>query len=283
MATPDELNDADLLKGVVEHGSKLLAAAQRQHEQTYGRITDDPRWSFPWPLRFEIQHRYLFTASLDAFDVALGTLRQRPSQQAFAAVRFLAETLVTVRWLCEPSDATERDLRSRRVLLGSIERARKLGRHVKSDDPKAAEVIAQVGRMRDRLLEISKEDGFDHLRASPDRKWLFDKHLAEIGYGAFALLSELGSHPGPLGVMFYAMDPRSKVADVNFSGAVPERAFWASIAYESFANICEELGRVREWDSWLDEDAAALVDAAIPTLRKAVDRWGTSRGFTGDE
>lgn len=199
--------------------------------------------------------------------------------QGLGAVRFLAETLVTARWLGELTNDFERVRRARRTLLGSIERAGRLGRHARPDDVHAVEVIDQAKRMKDTLLEISKADGFAHLRFAADRKWLFDRYLGEIGYGMFALLSELGAHPGPLGILFFAMDPKSCVVDARFGGAFPDRAYWASIAYTMFAHICDELGRLRGWDSWLDNDVEALIDAASPFLAEAGERWEEHRGF----
>lgn len=38
-----EVDRRPSLEAVIEHGAQLLAAAGRQHEQTYGSITDDPR------------------------------------------------------------------------------------------------------------------------------------------------------------------------------------------------------------------------------------------------
>jgi hypothetical protein len=79
------------------------------------------------------------------------------------------------------------------------------------------------------------------------------------------------------------MDPKSRVIDARFAGAFPDRAYWASVAYEIFAHTCDEVGRLRGWDSWLDTDVVALADAASPFLAEAGARWQQHRGFESKE
>jgi hypothetical protein len=273
------MDDDELLKQIVCHGGRLLLAVQHQHEQTFDPVSEDPRWHFPWPLSFDLQHRYLMTTALDAFDVTIGTLQKRASQQAFGAIRFVAEALATARWLCEPPGGSERQRRAYCLVLGGIKRTQNLIRNAPTGDPSAASAGAQAAQMKEELMRVAREDGFTSLSASPDRRWLFTSYMPEMGYALFALLSELGSHPGPFGVLFYAMDPKSKVIDFSYTGAVPERAYWASMAYHLFTSLCAELGAVRGWHAWLDTEGVSLLDEASPLLLEAGRRWEARRGL----
>jgi hypothetical protein len=172
-------------------------------------VRDDPRWISPFPLRPELQLRYLYFQAVDAFDVASSALGLRASSVGIGAVRFLAECHVQVRFLVEVT-GSERQKRAHRLIQSGIDRVRKLG------GPRL------TGREADdaenRLAQIAREDGVQHVRAAPGREHLF-KTYTKPGYVFFATLSELGSHPGFLHLVPFFTDPETRMINVNLSGA----------------------------------------------------------------
>jgi hypothetical protein len=64
-----------LLAKVIDGCAQVLHEATKQHEATFGEITDEERWGYLFPLRFEIQVRALFQQGLDALRSLLHRLK----------------------------------------------------------------------------------------------------------------------------------------------------------------------------------------------------------------
>jgi hypothetical protein len=255
-----------------EEGEKLHRMASTIHAVTFGTVKDDPRWSSPLPLRFDIQIRHLFGIVLDAFALALQGLSERASPAALGSLRLMAETSVTMAWLCEEPHPSERNLRAMRHLLGTLRRAQQ---HVTkdmamSDDAALRTTAKAVKDAIEHLKGIAREDGFKILREAPGRQYLFDRFLGD--YAAFATLSELGSHPGPLYLaVFHITEPG--MVDVRETGAELERAFFLAWALQQLAATCETTGAARGWEPWLVRDWRPTVEVVRPLMVEAHQRW----------
>ncbi|HTP24503.1 MAG TPA: hypothetical protein VMK12_02440, partial [Anaeromyxobacteraceae bacterium] len=163
------MDDGALLDRIVDVAGAFLATTHQQLSGSFGQVTDDPRWPFMLPLKPEIRWAYLTTAALDAFDVAVGILQKRASQQAVGSIRFQMETLVIMRWLDEPVDPRERLKRSHRHMNGQLARMRHLLEGAPGDDPVASTALARAKEMELALERIALEDGFQGLKEEPDR------------------------------------------------------------------------------------------------------------------
>jgi hypothetical protein len=160
--------------------------------QELGPETDDSRWIYPVPLRRTLQLQHLFIQAADAFDIVLGTLNIRASGAAVGAVRFLAEVHVLISWLADLNASDqEKTKRAYRLVLGNIARVRNMLRR----DPANAGYARRFEPSIATLREIASEDGIQHLDQEPRADYLFDTYLG-AGYSAFAMMSEIGSHPG---------------------------------------------------------------------------------------
>jgi hypothetical protein len=280
LPSPATLSDSDLLRHIVGHGGRLLLLVQRQHDKTFSPVAEDPRWPFALRLSFELQHRYLMAVALDAFDVAVGTLGKRASQQALGAIRFLAEAVATAMWLCEPTNTPHRQYRAFRLMYRTARRTEGLARNMPMDDPRSNDALALAIQMKEKVEEIARQDGMATLRESPDRPSLFNTYLPQFGHRYFMLLSEFGSHPGALGVLLFAVDHESRVVYFQYTGAVRQRAFWISAACQLFVALSHVLGRARGWEQWLDNEFAALAKEAAPFLEEAGKRGAPDAGPT---
>jgi hypothetical protein len=263
------MNDEELLSALVESGGRLLHAAVRQSEAQFGTKPDDPRWPYPFPLRSELQLKHLFVQTADALDVALMGLRARTSAVSIGAVRFLAEGLVVISWLSEPTEEPERRKRAYRFVLGGIDRTRRMLAHTDNADPST---IRELTKSVARLREIAEMDGIQHLKEPPKAEHLFRTYLSP-GYVVFSTMSEIGSHPGLLQILIFHQDRTSKLIQVDVGGQHGERAAWVNGAFDLFGRTCDRIGQTFGWDEWLQDTVMPIVKEAVPLMKEAGDRW----------
>jgi hypothetical protein len=148
-------------------------------------MSNDPRWHYPPPLTLELQLRYLMYGVFDAFDVATHVLSERVSQQGTSAVRYLAEAAALIHWLLEFDDDVERRSRAYSITMGQVIRHRILvNEQVKLSNADARAVAEEASRMRERLVEIAREDGIQDLEREPTKEQLFNGYMSP-GYGLF--------------------------------------------------------------------------------------------------
>jgi hypothetical protein len=235
-------------------------------------LTDDSRWGGPLPLRFELLVTTLFIGALDAFEVASNILQNRASQQAFGCLRFQMETLALARWLIEPDDPRDRQMRAYRVLYGQISRWRKLLREDVGDDPEGKGIVEQVEGWDEHLRKLAKEDGLQHLKTEPGRRHLLAEYSPETGYPTFSMYSELGSHPGAIGNILFSLNIDSRTVDYTLDGAIVARAFCSGIATMHLWWICQTLAPIFGWDEWLASEAALVNREALPLIEDAARR-----------
>jgi hypothetical protein len=253
----------------------LRSAMQRQSE--VGSIRDDERWSSPLPLRFEGQLAVLFLGALDAYDVTTGILRARASQQSFNGLRFQVEALTLLRWMTEPDDARERQVRAYRVLCGQLVRWGRLLKEDARGEPDAVEGEDTIEQWEVRLRELAKLDGITHLRSEPDRRYLFTEYLTGGGYPTFSMFSELGSHPGAVGNILFSLRAESREIDYSLGEAWLARAFWSAAAMVHLWQTCEVVARRLGWNEWLTKEALPIFTAAGPLIEDAARRRKEAR------
>lgn len=276
---PSELNDQQLLEALVEVSGEFVRSCQEQ-QAGVGKVRDDPRWTVVLlPLRFEAQLQILLLGAIDAVDVVAGLLAARASQQVFNVIRFQTETLVVARWMVESDDPKERQWRAYRLLWGQLSRQSKILSADASKGPAGTATTAdEAEAATSRLEELMKEDGHPRPKQAPGRRDLYEGYLQEGGYEAFGMYSELGSHPGGIGhVLFALADEESGEVTFNLGGAFVERAFWLGVSLLFLHKTVVEVGLALGEKHWLEENLPPLVRRMEPLLEEAVRRKRAAR------
>jgi hypothetical protein len=224
-------------------------------------------------LRFDSRSNWPVCSSgaLDAFDVTAAILRRRASQQAFNGLRFQMETVPLIRWMSEPTEPGERQERAYRVLCGQITRYAKFLLEDAGRDRDALQGVHAVRRWGERLREIAKQDGIEHLQRELGRRELFDKYFPKSGYPMFSMYSELGSHPGAFGNLLFSLRPESREINYDLGQALVARAFWSSAALVFLWQTCEAIAKALGWDDWLRE-VVPIFNAAGPLMSETARR-----------
>jgi hypothetical protein len=274
--SPEDLSDGELLEALVTRGGRLLASA-KDRVAKIGSITDDPRWGGPIPLRFDSQLAVLFLGALDAYEVTTGILRERASQQAFNGLRFQVEALGLLRWLCEPEEARDRQIRSYRVLYGQISRWVKLLKEDVAGEPDGAVITERAESYEKRLRELAREDGLQHLKTEPDRRYLFTEYVPESGYPTFSMFSELGAHPGAIGNILFSMNAANRTIEYTLDESFVDRAFWSSVAIVHLWQTCETVSSCLDWTEWLETEARPINNEVAPFMNEAQKRRKAAR------
>lgn len=265
----------ELLDAIVKSGKELLTKGQQQLARL-GDVTDDPRWGAPLPVRYDVQIPVLFLGTLDACDATITMLSARASQQAFHTLRFQIESLALIRWMSEPADAAERQHRAYRLACGQV---RRFGRFMMKDAGRDKEALNGVRAVRDwgtRLRQIAKEDGIPDLKVEPSALDLF-KSMDVAGYANFSMYSELGSHPGTAGNIFFALTSHSKRISYDLQGALVERGFLAGTSIFYQWKTCESVSAAMGWDAWLQAEVQPVYYAILPLLTESLERRKTPR------
>lgn len=260
------------LAQLIDGCASLLREATKQHEATFGKITDDERWTHLFPLRFELQIRLLFQQGLDAFDLCCTGLKARASGVALGALRFLAEDLALVRWLTEPKDEDSRRQRSYRVVMGSIAGARSIVNREPDETTTKAGALQRLNEIETRLSELAREDGIQTVKEPLGTDELFERYMQE-GYRFFGELSEFGSHPG-FHQFFVFFDPTSKHIELDWTAAYDKRLQYTAKAFKLFADLCIAVGETVGWNEWLQTLVGPLIEKAARLLKEAKEQEG---------
>lgn len=176
-----DVSDAVLTERTGQGGSALLLAAQGQ-VAAVGDLPEDERWDAPFPLRFEPQLAYLFLGAIDAFDVTIGLLKARASQQAFNTLRFQLESLELIRWMTREVDDRERQYRAYKVISAELRRFEEIMVEYAGEDPKALDDVEHIKSWRQQLVAIAASDGIERIGEPPGRRDLIGPHGETSGY-----------------------------------------------------------------------------------------------------
>ena len=277
-----DLTDEALLVSMTNVNVRLRDAAIGQLA-ALGDVHDDPRWAgYPIPLSFESQIVALFLGAIDAQDVTVGALAIRPSQQAFAGLRFLAETDVLVRWLFEPTEPHARQERAYQLTGAQIGRVEKFTAEDAGDDPEALEVVDAIRDSATLLREIAREDGIEHLAGPLGRRDRHERYGQKSAFPSFSMLSEFGSHPPALGNLLFSVDPTSHRINYDMQGKFLARALWSGSAMIHFWRTCQAVAGGFGWDEWLSGTAEPIHASATPLLEVTLQRWSERKVAPGD-
>jgi hypothetical protein len=205
-ASPADMTDKELHHAIHDVGGGLLnGLAPIIHDSfvRYGSAmaTIDPRTREPTPVKVRGHVLRLVTEANDAFGLSLLGLRDHASAAALGPIRFVAETLVWLKWLLESPDDEERKARACRLTLNGIKgysQVRDTLVRVGGKSEQTAQIPALMAaagrRMRQRLDAMAERDGVC-IPASPGSvSRLIEQYLREHGgYLLYAVLSSAGT------------------------------------------------------------------------------------------
>lgn len=138
-------------------------------------------------------------------------------------------------------------------------------------DRDALQSVHDVRRWGERLREIAKQDGIEHLQRELGRRELFDKYFPKSGYPIFSMYSELGSHPGAFGNLLLSLTTEGREINYDLGQAVVARAFWCSAAVVFLWQTCEAIAKALGWEDWLKE-VVPIFNGAGPLMLEAARR-----------
>jgi hypothetical protein len=275
VATEDDPTPRELLTSIVDAGVRVFDQGQTKLADA-DLIYDDERWPWGFPLRHELQLRFLLLGALDVYEVTANAIRARATLQVFSTIRHLSETLVLVKWMCEPASDDDRQRLAYGVLKSQLPRWAKMLREDAADDPDAMEVVAEAEQMLADLSLLAEEDGVGEIPALPGRRELYTEYFPIAGYGAFALQSELGSHPGPIAhLLFVEHREAGRVVDVG--AAWEERTFWSSVMGMLLGQVLEAVARCLGWTEWFETAVRPIIEESALLWAQALERYRASR------
>jgi hypothetical protein len=194
----------------------------------------------------------LLTAAKEAFGVTISCAQDGPLVGLISSYRFLAESLVTARWLTEPDADGVRAERANSLTVAALTRLTKMAAEAEKV-PAFENLTADIKRLQ-RLIEKRLAGDASTAGSVPRRPELI-RRLLPGGYAIFAALSEFVSHPGPL-------------ATVLLGEHESDRLFWLSVAYATFVSIAGEVAIGLGRDDWIDTLERAI-DNADPIIAVA--------------
>jgi hypothetical protein len=181
------------------------------------------------------------------------------------------ETVALIRWMTEPTEPHQRQERAYRVLCGQITRYARFLMQDAGRDREALQGVHAVRRWGERLREIAKEDGIEHLQRELKRRELLERYVQGSGHPMFSMFSELGAHPSALGNLLFSLRPESREINYDVGQAVVARAFWCSAAIVFLWQTCEAMAKALGWDDWLKE-VVPIFNGAGPLMLEATRR-----------
>lgn len=227
--------------------------------------TREDDWSYPFPLNWELQLRYLWTGAADAFGVVAQFLPSRAAPSVLAQIRFLVETRCLVKWLAEPEEA--RQARGYRWTINELRDVRRILMGWSGHEEDKTPTLQQLKTMEKEVKQRATDDGVP-LPKQPNMRSL----LMTYGYGytVYAVLSDLGSHPGFASSLAFFRVPGKQKIDINLDSGKVSRAYFLGLAYEAFGKTVGTVAAARGWDE-LSSDVRDRINAAGPTLLEATN------------
>lgn len=295
-ASPADMTDKELHHAIHDVGGGLLNGLAPVIQDSFVRYgsamaTSDPRTRQPTPVKVRGHVLRMVTEANDAFGLSLLGLREHASAAALGPLRFVAETLVWLKWLLESPDDEARKARAYRLTLNGIEgygQVRKAMMRVGGTSEQTAQIAAQMAdagdRMRRHLHAMAERDGVS-IPASPGRvSRLIEQYLPEHGgYPLYAVLSSAGTHPGPARAAIFYGEPGTGVVDYDFKGKYHIRAYWIAQGVRLHLDVCHLAAPVLGWDQMWDASPRRQRRRWTPSPKKPSDatlhpsktRWPT--------
>lgn len=254
---PPDMTDAQLHRAIHSIGATLLNRHGRLLEDSvarYGATMGDPRFPAAVPATVRSHVLMMVTQASDSCGLALLGLRDHAAASVLGPIRNVAETYVYARWLLENPDEKVRLGRAYRLTMNAADQLREQQRALKKAAPRS-ELSQQVApmpgtsakRMRQRLTGLAHEDGVT-IAGKPRRSELLEKHLPDSGgYLFYALLPNVGAHPGAGRAQAFYGRPGAAVIDFNVKGLHHVRAYWMSANIRLYLDLCDLAGPVLGW------------------------------------
>jgi hypothetical protein len=280
---PEDMADSELCKAAFRVATSLVDGLGPVVQASFsGRAVDDSTWHHPWATTVEMFVRTAFMTSQDACGTAAVGLRMNASAASTGIIRTVAECHVLMRWVLDGATAEEKRGRVLAVTSTAVKRTRRSVDHWErtATGTRSPEMAAQIRQ----ALEATETD-LDTLASRndliiprrPENQELFDSYLPG-GYFVFALLSNMGAHPGnPF--LFYG-GPRSNVLDWDFKGLHIERAYWITQACSLHLENCKIAAPICGWTNY--EVVLARIGRELgPLAAEAVKRLNARRDPAG--
>ncbi len=226
------------------------------------RATRQDEWSYPFPLNWELQLRYLWMDAAGAFDVVASFLSQQVAPTVLTQVRFLVETYCLVRWLVDPEDG--RQIRAYRWTLSEVRDVRGIFANWSGHDEARAPMLEDLKEMEKEVQRRAAEAG-----VSMPKQPKMQSLLKRYGYDSplHKTLSDIGAHPGFASALAFFRLPGERTISIDLGGGKPSRAYFLGMAYEAFGRTAELIAAARGWDE-LASNVRAHIDRNGVTLQE---------------
>jgi hypothetical protein len=271
--SPSAMADGELREALLAIAFSLIDAVDPIRLAGFP-AAEEPRWRFNLPATVETHVRAMFTEGSHAFGLSVTGLRDHASQADLTAVGRLADILVRVRWLLQPSEAELRRERAYGLTAEAIawframsERSAEAGGADQPDLP--GEIADRAATMQTRLAELRQEDGLREVRV-PKRRSLFESYLPGDGLTLFALSSAATSRPGSAPSALFYTEQGAGNALYNFQRLHLTRAYWLAQATTLYADLCEAAAPVLGEQDW--REIIGAVEERLRPLSKETER-----------
>lgn len=257
---PPGMTDAQLHHAIDGLGAALLSMHGRLLEDSFARhgaTMDDPRFPAAVPATVRSHVLLMIIQASDSCGLALLGLRDHATASVLGPIRNVAESYVYAKWLLEDPDEKGRLGRAYRLTMNAADQLREQQRALNKAAPRS-ELTQQVApilgpgakRMRRLLTGLAHDEGVT-IAGKPRRSELLEKHLPDSdGYLFYALLSNVGAHPGAGRAQAFYGRPGSPVTEVNVTGLHHVRAYWMSVSIRLYLDLCDLAGPVLGWPEW---------------------------------
>jgi hypothetical protein len=265
--------DGDLYHSLRAAASGLIEAIGPAGSARF-TVEGDQRWRFNLPVTVAEHARAMFGEASDSLGVAISGLDRHASSASIAAVAALAENLVRMRWLLEPSESSQRRERGYALTAEAISWFRLMSRRAgdaggTDEAGLAREIADRADTMEARLADLIRDDGHE-VAPVPKRRRLLETYLPGAGLAPFALFSASGSRPASVPSALFYREPGTGNALHNFQRRELTRAYWLGHAITFYAGLCQAAGPVLGRGDWPATVSGA--EAAFGPLVAEADR-----------
>jgi hypothetical protein len=285
-ASPADMTDKQLHHAIHDVGGSLLNGLGPVIHDSFVRYgsamaTSDPGTRQPTPVKVRGHVLRMVTEANDAFGLSLLDLREHASAAALGPIRFVAETLVWLKWLLESPDDEERKVRAYRLTFNGVDeydQVRGTMMRVGGKSEQTAQIAtlmtAAGDRMRRHLEAIAERDGIRIPAGPRSVSRLIEQYLPEHGgYPFYAVLSSAGTHPGPARAAIFYGEAGTGVVDYDFKGKYHVRAYWIAQSVRLHLDVCHLAAPVLGWGQMWDDLAAQTKETLDPLAKEAERRY----------
>ena len=278
--SPDGMNDEELREAAFKLAIALVDGLGVIVRASFeGPGVSDPSWHRPWPTTVDTFIRSMFMTSLDAFGTAAVGLGMNASVASTGNIRAVAECHVLMRWVLDGESEDDQRGRVLAMTKTGIEQARGSLAHWErtatgSNDSAMIAYVKQALDATEVDLELLAQRSILKVPSRPDDLDLFDRYLPG-GYLRFALLSNVGTHPGPSPFFFYGESDSGGI-HWDYRGLHAERAYWITQACHLQLENCDLAAPVCGWVNY-EHLLTRIADDLGPIAAEAEKRFTARR------